>query len=278
MKKTIPLTSVIAILFFTACSRYQYVTITSNDIKTNDKMEFVVDNDSLRLQYSFYGENAPVNITFQNKLNVPMYIDWQRSALIIEDKAISYVPNEVPIQGSINGSTSNYSYNRHVSYGAASGSINATANLPEHIAFIPPNSYVTKLPMGVTNQFLQNIPDSAWHKQHLQDPTGLTVNVKRAFFNEATTPLRFKSYLTVMVGGEQVKPTVFEHTFYVNELLMANEGPEFVWFNKGGRGNQYYVKEYSGAGAAATGFMVIAGVATITALSQSVNNGGGAGK
>jgi hypothetical protein len=236
-------------------------------------MEFVTENDSVRLQYNFNGENAPINITIYNKLNVPMYIDWQRSALIVQDKAISYVPTEVPIQGSYNGSSVGAAVGRGISSTSSSGSINATAILPEHIAFVPPNSYVTKMPMGVTNRFIENVPDTAWHKERLTDSYGLTLGIKRAAFTDSTSPLHFKSYLTIMVGAEQAKPTVFENSFYVAELITSGQPLESIWINKAYQGNRYFVREATGAGAAATGFVVIAGVAALAATSHSTNGG-----
>src|SRR4051812_46882763 len=98
MKTYIPLS--VALLLCISCSRYQYATINgSSGITTNDKLEFVAENDSLRLVYNFNGANAPINITIQNKLQKPVYIDWQRSALIVNDKAISYVLSELKIEG-----------------------------------------------------------------------------------------------------------------------------------------------------------------------------------
>src|SRR5438045_9585163 len=90
---------------FTSCSRYQYVTITSSDIRKNDKQEFVIENDSIRIQYNFNGADAPINIAIENRIDVPLYIDWPQSALIINNKAISYVPYTVRIEGVFNGST-----------------------------------------------------------------------------------------------------------------------------------------------------------------------------
>src|SRR5947209_4687068 len=126
MKKNI-LLSVIVILSLTSCSIYQYATIESSTMNKNEKKEFVTENDTLRLVYNFNGINAPINITVQNKLNVPISIDWQRSALIVNDTAISYVPGTV----NINGNFSGYSY-RPVGYrttlSSESGGLHATAH------------------------------------------------------------------------------------------------------------------------------------------------------
>src|SRR5882724_2869629 len=93
-------------LAFAACTRYQYVTVSSPDTHKNEKSQFVFDNDSLHLSYDFNGKNGPVNIIFQNKMSRPVYIDWKNSALTVNDSTISYMPQDV----SINGYVSTYRY------------------------------------------------------------------------------------------------------------------------------------------------------------------------
>src|ERR1044072_8385415 len=89
-------------ILIASCSRYQYVTINGSDIKSNNNHEFVEENDSVRIQYTFNGPDAPINLVIVNKTSVPIIIDWSRSALIVNDKAISYVSNLVPIEGTFN--------------------------------------------------------------------------------------------------------------------------------------------------------------------------------
>lgn len=269
MKAFLPLSVFCCTLF--SCSRYQYATIESSTMNKNDKLEFVTENDTLRLQYNFNGVNAPINITVQNKLNVPVSVDWQRSALIVNGKAISYVPATVKIEGAYGGSSYNFA-STHLS--SNNGSLVATAEVPQQLAFIPPQTYITKNPMGVTNRFISDVPDSAYHKAKFYMTGDIAVRVKKATFTEATSPLRFKSYLTVMIGDQPAKPVVYEHSFYVAELITTGQRPENVWFPSIYRGNQYYIKETTGFGQAATGFGVIAGTAVLSAVGESLSNSG----
>jgi len=237
-------------LLFSSCVTYQYATINSSSVSKNEKQEFVIENDSLLLVYNFNGPDAPVNITIHNKLNVPMYIDWQRSAIIVNEKAISYVPDKVQIEGSYSGTSSSYvvPVNQTKPYSSAypyrtsvtSGNISATAGVPEQIAFVPPQTYVTKTPRGVTSQ-LMYVPDTAYHKINYTLVEGLTVPVKKATFTESTSPLKFRSYLTVMVGENTGKPVVYEHSFFISELLATSQGPDNIWLTSVYRGNQFYV-------------------------------------
>jgi len=274
MQKIIPLSTII--ILFASCNRYQYATISSTGTTLNDQQEFVLENDTLRLQYNFNGLNAPINMTIQNKLQVPISIDWQRSALIVNDKAISYVPSTVQIQGGFSGSGYSTAINRGSGVTSTSGSLRATASVPELQAFVPPLAYVIKTPMGVTNKFLENVPDSAYHKLKYVQPGGDMILFKKAQFTEMTSPLRFKSYLTVVVGEEKAHPVVYEQSFYVSELLNTIQAPETMWFT---RGNHYYVKEQTNFGQVTTGFGVIAGTAVLSATAAALQpNEPGAGR
>lgn len=241
---------------FGSCTTFQYATINSSSVKKNEKQEFIIENDSLQLVYNFNGRNAPVNITIHNKLNVPMYIDWQRSAIIVNDMASSYVPDKVQIEGSFSGTSNSYvvPVNQTKPYSSAypyrtsvtSGNINASADVPEQIAFVPPKTYVTKTPTAVTSQLMQ-VPDTAYRKIKYQLVEGITVPVNKATFTENTTPLKFRSYLTVMVGESTGKPLVYEHVFYISELFTTSQGPENIWLPRVYRGNQFYVADASTA-------------------------------
>jgi len=237
-----------AVLLFASCGTWQYVTVNSSTVSKNEKLEFVIENDSMQLVYNFHGANAPVNITVHNKLNVPMYIDWQRSAIIVNEKANSYVPDKVQIEGAFNGTTSTYNvpayrsktYPYNSGYASTSGSIYARADVPEQIAFVPPQTYVTKTPTGVTSQYI-HVSDTAYHKIKYKLVEGTTVPAKKATFTESTSPLKFKSYLTLIIG-ETGKPVVYEHSFYISELLTTTQG---IWQANVYRGNQFYVTDYS---------------------------------
>ncbi len=252
----------------TSCSRYQYVTINGSDIKSNNNHEFVEENDSVRIQYTFNGHDAPINLIVENKTSVPIIIDWSRSALIVNDKAISYVSNVVPIEGTFNGSSISWD---HSGYANSSGSVYAMAILPDNVSFIPPNSYINKSPMSVTNQ-LMVAPDSAFHTDKMTLSGGLIVKVRHALFTEQSSPLRFKSYLTLTFGDQTNKTVAYQRSFYISEVYDTGTDPETFLVNRK-RGDQFYVKESTVIG---QGFGVVAGVAllsTAAALeSKSVNN------
>ena len=242
-----------------SCSHYQYVTISALDAGRNANQEFVEENDSVRIQYSFYGPDAPINLLVENKTDVPIYIDWSRSALIINDKAISYVANVALIEDVFNNGF------------ASSGSVYAMATLPENLSFIPPRSYINKSPMSVTNQ-LMVVPDSVFRTERMTLYDGSIVKVKHAFFTEESSPLRFKSYLTMTFGDQNNKTVAYQCSFFISEVYDSATDPETFLLNRE-RGDQFYVRETTAAG---QGFGIVAGIALLSTAavleSKSTNN------
>lgn len=256
MKKLLPL---LFVLPFFSCTRFQYMTISSNETNKNELREFVFENDSIKLVYNFNGMNAPINLQVKNKLDKPVYIDWQRSALVINDKAISYYPSEIPVTGSISASSflgkgGAYSY----------ASLNATAKLPENIQFIPPQTYITKTPLGVTNKFFNDISDSFFIRTNILLNDGTSQPVKKAVFNTSNSFLKFKTYLTVIIEDSIPHPVAYQQSFFVSELFNTTVNPKKIVINK--QGDYMYVRKTTAFG---TGFGIVAGIAALTAVAAA---------
>ncbi|AEW00943.1 hypothetical protein A4D02_13380 [Niastella koreensis] len=236
MPKSLPL-AVIPFLFCVSCASttYQYATITSPDMVKNDRREFVVENDSLRLTYNFSGKGGLIHISIQNKMGVPVYIDWQRSAIIANDKARPYAAQEMKVEGNFQSNTYNY---RNI------GQVQATAVLPQTIEFIPPRAVSNKSPMYYLSGFNSRIPDTAFHQLKYPVTDGVTVKVKKATFTETTSPFSFRSFITYMVGEPGTKPIALEHSFYISEIMNTGSGPVEMAVNKSNRGDQYYSIRY----------------------------------
>lgn len=232
MKHLLPIS---LFIFLCSCTTYQVLTVSSDEIPKNGAQEFVIDNDSLELTYNFNGQNGPINVRIKNKLQHPLYIDWQRSALIINNQAISYVANKVDINGSLGA----YTFDWTRDFSSTVGRIKATATLPAEMDFIPPQTYVTRQLIGVTNQGITQLPDSIFKKRKIPAPNDGVEVVKEAWFTAANSPLLFTSYVTLMVGKADPQPVIYQHHFYISQLLktsnpaqpLSNEkrGAGFMW-------------------------------------------------
>lgn len=92
--------------------------------------------------------------------------------------------------------------------------------------------------------------------------------IKQAFFTAATSPLIFKSYLTVMVGDTLPRPVAYQHQFYVSELVLMGSPPELL--NSDSRGDRFYIVQGPVHDSVSLGYGVVGGKAVLQRGAQSL--------
>lgn len=234
MKKT--LYFLFTIILFSSCSStYFYSTLNCFDERTikAENGDFLLDNDSLWIAYSFNGENAPVRITVFNKMNKPLYVDWSRSALIINDVAYPYTGESISMSGQ--------SYNHEI-FGDMQGltltNFSGALELPKYVSFIPPKTMITQSKLRLNANF-EGINKKAYKKGHMGDKDAVAVKVEHASFSGDDSPLAFRSYLTTYTRED--KPIVYEHEFYISNITKTKElSPKKLPGNFAERGDLFY--------------------------------------
>lgn len=283
MKRMLLALSVVALFCMSSCSSYYYSVLESNDTigEKNEDKDFVIENDSVFISYCFYGENAPISITVYNKTDEPLFVDWQRSALIIDDVATSYYQEKAPIQGqtesSYSGDTYRWSRNYSISDGYSGGSFAGEIALPKGVSFIPPKSKVESTPLRLSNFPFDRIPKDQYSKQKFAKSNSSVVNVRVKKFTEENTPLAFRSYLSLYTAdhdGGKRKYSTFESSFYVSQLIKTgNVTPASFDAGKKQAGDFFYVHNVKGANAGLIVGAVAIGAAGIVIESTLAPNG-----
>lgn len=260
---------VLLALAFSSCSKYYINTVSSTNLQSDQNTgKFKYENDSLLLTYSFFGENAPVHIEVQNKLNEPLYIDWSRSALVLNNKAVTFLGNKVDISGDFSAD----SYKWSKSFQATDGSLNATAILPEGVAFIPPKSHIDRVPLMVTNAGFDNLPDSVYKERDMLYPLSGPIKVKSATFSEENSPLRFQSYLTFYTSTDaSVHRIAYMHNFFISKSIKTTARPSNVAEYNNKSGNLFYTSRRTGYAKAITGVAIATAVVAGTAIENNDN-------
>lgn len=256
----------LSMLFF-SCSVYQLNTISSNTARWNETDgSFIQENDSLRIIYSFAGQNAPVSIEIHNKLNEPVTVDWQRSALVYNDSAISYAGNKAYIKGDINGSSYDWARN----FSTTSANLSGSVTLPQYVDFIPPKSFIRRVPLELTNAFFENFADSFYRKIKVPSADAdYKLNGKRALFTASNSPLVFSSYLTLTYNNKDDNKIAYQQQFYISELLRLSAHPNNTTLMDKKRGDMFYVSQQTGYGKVSTGAVVAIGAAAIVATNNN---------
>jgi hypothetical protein len=259
-----------AALLLCSCNTYQYITVSSPDMKQNEQHQFVAENDTIRLTYNFNGRNGPVQVTVFNKLSKPLLVDLNRSALIINDKAVAFNNNQMEINGYVNGSS--IQWTRGVS--TSSGNIHATATLPAGVMFIPAGSFIAQSTLVITDKNFEDIPDDQFRKERYTADDMTEHRIKTADFTKEASPLSFRTYLTLMTDDDDRKEFVQQHSFYISQVKQTLAGPGTIDFSNAG--DQFYVSKPNSGTQAAVGAAVV--TALVVGAAAAHGSGGNDGK
>lgn len=230
----------LVLLIFSSCASYQYATLDSTEVQKDAKKDFSWENDTMRLTYNFHGQGGPLSVTVFNKMDKPLFVNWKKSALIRDGQAYSLFDNHVEFSGGYSG------YGTRVGgLQSSSGSFGGSFDLPEGINLVPPGSFITKS----LNTIVQPGPlysDKFTDKVQPQElgfrnVAGTAYKYKVYTFDQAGSPLQFKSYLTFGLANSQQEFSVM-HSFYVQEVVTTDETPELFSIYKP-QGDQLWVKK-----------------------------------
>lgn len=230
MKLTLP---VIALLLFSSCTPYQYLTVSSEQLSQNEKNDFVFETDTVKLAYHFTGYRGPVQITIFNKTNEPLEINWKKSALISNDQASAYYSPNLLLNGSIRQDSSAYLFSG--SYPIAG--IKADIYVNEPSQFIPPQSSISKTLLALP---LKDLIDLSSQKKELYRTADHAIKYRKAKYSKENAPFSFRSYLNFNYGGNQGKEFSIEHYFYVSEVWESEGDPSYFPPELKEKGNIFY--------------------------------------
>lgn len=206
MKKILPLLFISFSFIFYGCNKHQYVFV-EGDQDYSYTNEYLIENDSLEILYNFSGNSVPVHIKVKNKSNKPLFIDWKKSAAVIDGKKYSYWNDDSNVEISGFGDV----------YFAADGSIVKE----ERITYVPPKSYIETTRIFLQTAFFKDLPERNLQHLKMSSENG-PVKVKKYIFSEANSPLSFRSIITVSNQESFSKETMFDNTFWVAEVLESS--------------------------------------------------------
>ena len=253
----------IVLLFaFASCTSYRYIKLESADLSRNKDNGFIETGDSIEVNYHFYGSKGPVHLTIYNKMNNGLQVDLSRSALVLNDKAISLYSGDINISGVMHSNTIEWTKN----ISSTSGMVTARGSLPQTMLFIPAHAYIDITPITVTDQFFDTIPDSKYVKSYYLNEGDISSKpIKTARFGQAESPLVFKTYLSFMIPDGDQKEFVKQHVFYISEIVKAPFRPDEFGYMQSPNGDKFYVSHTKGAGVGA-GILVATAVAASAAM------------
>jgi hypothetical protein len=181
---------IVAFFLLQSCKSYQYLTIASPAITSENELYVH------RLEYRFNSRNLPINLTIENKTAQPIYIDWSKSAAIVNDFHLSYVPNST-FSGSC-VTVTNHSWERSIATSVVGGSITNNPNISFILRVAKMQKTTLRLYDGTYNSGRSIAIQLDPNREYSVNDTGL----------------RFRNYLTLYLDEEMEKVDVVDHAFF----------------------------------------------------------------
>lgn len=234
-----------ATLLITSCSKYQYSTLCSS-LNTDEQGRYFVENNKIKVVYSFAGERGPVSIELLNNSEDGIYVDWSKSSIILNQQNLPYWDE-------------NSTINVHTNYSEVVTS--GTLYKSKRIDFIPPHSKMQASTKLLSSDFFDLPGDIEKQKTELGGYNAWTFN-----FTEENSPLKFRSYLTLSTTESFKNPLILDNQFWVGEVIETKALPNMVTYKKP---NRYYNESLTSFGKIAVGV----GSAVIVLVVLIVNTG-----
>ncbi len=248
-------TGLVFVVLLSGCSVYQHVNLTSN-MPQNDKFEFLTENDSVNIIYSFYGQNGPIHIELFNKLDKPLYIDWRKSALIVDGQSTSFWKDEAIISGS----STEYKIIPENSIVSSTSNMEGTIVKKDQVTFIPPHSNISVNSYVLRSKFF-NTPVQRSERVGIYTTEG-KVNARKFSFSKEDSPLSFRIFLSISDDDSFKNPIQFDNTFWVSDYFSTSVSSKALGVT---RGNQFSIRKTTGFGRTA-GVVALVGIITLGAM------------
>jgi hypothetical protein len=236
MQKYLPLL-LLNFLLASCGSIKHYTTIESKNMAKNEQSIFVEESDTLRIEYRFSQYDGRIVIKIQNKTTSPMYINWQKSAVIANGQSINYYDAKSKVEGVIEGSSLKLSRDYSVQGASFSGVIQ---NNPLR-DFIAPKAFINYLQLPVSSLPAYHMSNKLEVKHQSITYNNSKYNIKVAEFTPETSPLNFSSYLSFEISDSTTKTFAKQHDFYISSYATTKLDTYMLYNDKPMPNNIYMV-------------------------------------
>jgi hypothetical protein len=211
MKKNISILSLVLLL--SSCSQVFYYQVFESKLKgaTEKTESLVYENEDLQVNYDLWGKMGYMYARVYNKKDVPVYIDLDRSHLIINGNTVDYYqPDEQTIGKQLIQKTISNFTNTQTN---VVRDVSKTTKMKKVIE-IPPDAYAIIGNICMDFPFykgcgLSRFPNSKF---------GSFVS-----FNPENTPYNFRNYMTYSLSYDFNKTIVLDNNFWVEKITNINQ-------------------------------------------------------
>jgi len=212
------ITVLLGLICFSSCApSWQYITLDSHEVTKDTSKRFTWENDTLSLMYNYNGYGGPVWLSITNKTDKPMYVNWKKSAIINLGYSRSLYQPNVKMAGSFDAVRV---------YGETAGRLAGSFSVPEGMDFIPPHSNISKTLDLTIFRTAVNKDQLKGDPQTLRGAKTVPPTIYQMYtYDQLSSPVQFKSYLTFVFDTDNAKEFAVSHAFYGREIMMTKKSP-----------------------------------------------------
>lgn len=197
---------------------YAQLNTTNPYVEKDSIGNFVVNSDSIKIVYSFSGENAPLKINVFNKMKRSLFIDWDSSFFYIGDNP----DNKISLGDYIKDYKT---------------------------LEIKPFSNKERDLFELSGLKFDELDKNSFKKQEVKLSYNRTAKYNTIYFDEMTTPLYMKSSLSIHIESYSNEPIFYEHDFYINKVTNAGSTPPYdILETANKQGDVFYTRKEHGRG------------------------------
>jgi len=245
--------AIVVIIFITSCTSFQYITMES-DLPKSQYNDFFFENDTIQIVYSFDGSDCPINLNIYNKLKKPLYINWDKSAIVINGTSRPLKPNISLLSGMMDG-ISIASNNLTYSFNDLNGSIKHS----DRLGFIPPESELNISTSAGQSGFIDiTKADSSAYNVVLNSSYD-QLRVKEHYYSKDTSPLNVRCFITYTDNSDATQ-SFTDSNFWISKIFKSSSSTIIP------SPDRYHVSKITNFG----GFVAIVGLTAIIVATAAI--------
>ncbi len=191
--------------------------------------DYVYENDSMRVTYAFWGIDGVMAMTIENKSDHDLYVDWGRSACIMNKTQLSYWVDEMH--------KDKVSYYRNYVYtgptvipGKAKGEVSGVPIRTKTMKDVRLSKIPAKQSLAESAFYLfpiehyNEIDNPNLTVKKSSDGKGKKVDVWEKTYNMDSSPLMFRNYMVLSYHDDLTEHFVVDNGFYVSKFTETTQG------------------------------------------------------
>jgi hypothetical protein len=221
MKHTINIILLLISVLISGCSIVQVLFIEpKNESVTSVNENYTFENDTLKIVYGFWEKNGVMAFMVENKLEIPIYIDWKKSAFISSKSKFGYYEDIKTTKYSGTSESVSFFYKGALNWSTwFPATYSETEGIEvktkeERVTFIPPHSVISRSSFKIYPSkylMMDNIK-----KTKIENPK---MNAKVVEFTKEISPLHFSNFITYSTKENFENEKYISNEFYVSKAV-----------------------------------------------------------